>query len=272
MTRRVHGDGKLKHSFGWHPPIPRISKLPKFGDSGEIVVTVIPDTIDLRSLCPPVRDQSSQGCCTGFASASAITFQMMKQGLLTNPPDPNLVASPEFIYTVTRMDEGTFPNDDGASVADTVTTLVQTGAAPEKDMPYDPNVFNQNPSPTAYADALKNQTLHPGVIYGNDVALIDNALSNNYTVLIGISVYSSFESQNAMTTGVIPDPDVNIEELLGGHCIEIVGKQVQNGITVYTFKNSWGTSWGDKGYGYITENYLKNPNLSSDWHVIELMS
>ena len=279
MTHRIHGrdekGNNVKRGYGWHPPIPRLSSLPKFGDSGEIVVTVIPDVIDLRPQCSPIKDQGSQGSCTGFASSSAVESQMIKQGLIINPPNPSDIRSPAYIYAITRTNEGSFPADAGASVADTVTTITQEGSCPEDDMPYNQNIYNQMPTPTAYADGLKTKSIGAAVIYGNDVDLIDNALANGYTVLIGVSVYSSFESQSANQTGIIPIPDPTKESLLGGHCIEIVGKKpdpTNNAKRIYTFKNSWGTGWGDKGYGYFFEDYLKNPSLSDDWHVIKLMT
>ena len=42
---------------------------------------------------------------------------------------------------------------------------------------------------------------------------------------------------------------------LGGHAICVVayaGDKKQ-----FKFANSWGSSWGDKGFGYIAENDLK---------------
>lgn len=281
MTRRIHGrdekGNNVKKGYGWHPPIPRGFAVVNYKDVAP--VTVIPDTIDMRSQAPPIRDQGAQGSCTGFSSSSAVTFLLIKQGILTNPPNPNDVRSAEYIYSLTRKTEGTFPADVGASITDTVNTIIQQGSAPEADMPYDQNIYNQLPTPTAYADGLKTKALQYAVIYGNDVDLIDNALAQGYPVLFGITVYSSFESSQAVNqpTGFIPLPTKDVqgnytEPILGGHALWICGKFLVNGKRWYIVQNSWGLEWGDKGFCYISEDYLKDPRLSSDWHVLKVMS
>ena len=39
----------------------------------------LPQSVNLRSKCPPVYNQGQLGCCTGNAIAAAIEFDQMKQ-------------------------------------------------------------------------------------------------------------------------------------------------------------------------------------------------
>ena len=39
----------------------------------------------------------------------------------------------------------------------------------------------------------------------------------------------------------------------GGHCVAIVGYTADKRFIV---RNSWGTGWGDNGYGYASEAYI----------------
>ena len=39
----------------------------------------------------------------------------------------------------------------------------------------------------------------------------------------------------------------------GGHAISIVGYRTDGRFIV---RNSWGTSWGDKGFGYLQPDYI----------------
>jgi hypothetical protein len=86
------------------------------------------------------------------------------------------------------------------------------------------------------------------------------ALSLNKSILIGVLVYSSFQSAAALRTGNIPLPNPRRESLLGGHCICLTGYDS----TCFTFRNSWGTSVGVRGAFRIPFTYITNPNLSGD--------
>jgi C1A family cysteine protease len=99
----------------------------------------------------------------------------------------------------------------------------------------------------------------------NLVATIENALANNQPVLYAFLVYQSFESQATDTTGIVTLPKAG-EQILGGHEVCIVG---YNSTTQYfTIMNSWGTSWGDKGFCYFPYAYITNPAWSMQFCVI----
>lgn len=83
---------------------------------------------------------------------------------------------------------------------------------------------------------------------------IKSALQYYGPVVMGITIYDSIKK--AKKTGIIPDPAPK-EKIIGGHSICIVGYDDDK--KLFKFKNSWdATSWGDKGYGYISYDYIKN--------------
>jgi len=47
-------------------------------------------------------------------------------------------------------------------------------------------------------------------------------------------------------------------EVLGGHALVLVG--YNDSTSRFTFRNSWGASWGDAGYGTIPYAYLTSDN------------
>jgi C1A family cysteine protease len=57
-------------------------------------------------------------------------------------------------------------------------------------------------------------------------------------------------------------PQTN-EQMLGGHAVLAVG--YDDAKQRFTVQNSWGTSWGDKGFFYMPYEYLTNPNLADDF-------
>ena len=65
---------------------------------------------------------------------------------------------------------------------------------------------------------------------------------------------------------MVPLPDVNNEEALGGHAILVSGYDDKK--RVWIMRNSWGADWGDKGYFYLPYEYLLDSSLSSDlWNI-----
>src|SRR5205814_37325 len=57
------------------------------------------------------------------------------------------------------------------------------------------------------------------------------------------------------TDGIIPDLTGDPGNM--GHAILIVGYVPMNGRRYFIFRNSWGAEWGDSGYGYLSEDYLR---------------
>jgi C1A family cysteine protease len=84
-------------------------------------------------------------------------------------------------------------------------------------------------------------------------------LAAGFPFVFGIAVYESFEQA---TDGHISMPGRS-ERLLGGHALLCVGYDDRS--RKYTFRNSWGANWGEKGYGYLPYDYLHRRSLSSDF-------
>jgi C1A family cysteine protease len=53
---------------------------------------------------------------------------------------------------------------------------------------------------------------------------------------------------------------------MGGHAVLCVGYNDRK--QRWIMRNSWGKSWGDKGYFYLPYNYLLNNNLAGDLWVL----
>jgi C1A family cysteine protease len=82
-------------------------------------------------------------------------------------------------------------------------------------------------------------------------------------------IYSSFEGEDVAKTGMVPMPSKS-DQILGGHALLAIGYCDEK--QCFIVRNSWGSSWGDKGYCYIPYNYLVNSNLASDFWIITQMS
>jgi hypothetical protein len=96
-----------------------------------------------------------------------------------------------------------------------------------------------------------------------------NSLASGYAFVVGISIYDSFESQKVAKTGVVPMPNFKTENCLGGHAVLVVGYSDKE--QHWIVRNSWGSTWGDKGYFYLPYIYLLDAKLSSDlWNITRI--
>jgi len=210
---------------------------------------------------PQVWDQGNLGACTSFGLGAAVAYLLTKQGLKMFRPS-NL-----FIYWNERNIEGTVNQDSGAMIRDGVKVLNKLGAPNQFYWPYDISKFTQKPPQVAFQNALKTIVTEYLSVDNTNLAAIQAPLAQKLPVVIGISVYESFESDQVAKTGIVPMPKKN-EKLLGGHCVVLTG--YNNSTQRFNGRNSWSEQWGDKGNFTIPYNYILNPNLCDDAWVLEM--
>lgn len=205
---------------------------------------------------PPVYDQGQLGSCTGNAIAAAFEYEAIKQK--EKPATPSRL----FIYYNERVMEGTVDQDAGAAIRDGVKTVHNLGVPAETLWPYDINKFADKPPAEAYAEALN----HEAISYARCLpSHVRQALANKTPVIFGFTVYDGFEGAQVARTGVLHLPGPK-EQVVGGHAVLAVGyNDTTQSIIV---RNSWGTSWGQRGYFTMPYAYILNPGLASDFWTI----
>jgi C1A family cysteine protease len=218
--------------------------------------------VDLRAGMPAIYDQGQLGSCTANAISGAFEFEMLKQ------EEPDFMPSRLFIYYNERVIERTVDEDSGAQLRDGMKTVSNQGVCPESLWPYVLSQFATKPTPECYTEAKK----HVGITYmrvEQDVAQMRGCLAAGYPFIFGFTVYESFESDAVARTGNVPMPQGD-ERTLGGHAMVAVG--YDNPKKLITVRNSWGTSWGKKGYGTMPYAYFTNPDLAADFWTLRAVS
>jgi len=223
------------------------------------IVAKLPTLVDLRAYASPIDDQGQLGSCTGNAIAGAIDLIDKKT------QNKSLRVSRLFIYYQERVIEGDVSQDNGAYIHDGLSAVHTYGAPLETLWPYNINNFAVRPNTNAYNDAANRKVT--GYQQCANFSSVKSALAAGQPVVIGFTVYSSFESGTWWhTTGNMPYPNVAREQILGGHAVCLVG--YNDNTSRFIARNSWGTSWGDKGYFYMPYQVIQNTSMSSDFWTI----
>jgi C1A family cysteine protease len=217
-------------------------------------------TVDLRRYCTKVEDQGNLGSCTGNAIAGAIEFLNKKNNRVID-------ISRLFIYYYVRLIEGTVNYDSGAYIRDGIKACYKYGASSERLWPYNISKFRSKPSAAAINDGLQRKiTRYERITDQFDGSI--NALSNQYPVIMGFDVYSSFISVGR--TGIMTYPNKRTERLLGGHAVLLVGYDMNR--QAFIARNSWGTAWGLQGYFYMPFRVVQDTTMSDDFWIIKTVN
>lgn len=202
-----------------------------------------------------VKDQDGSGSCGGQAFGY--------YGMAIDPD--NEEKSAKFIYSQV------FVPPAGSAGRDLATLVCNKGMADENlcvsyDGGFPPSeAFMERKSDItkeAFADALIDTALS----YANVQINIDDiaqALRNNGGLVIGIT-----GKNNGTWTSKFPLPPVKVDSTCWNHWIYCGKAKIINGKKYIGFLNSWGTSVGEKGWQWITEDYIKYPFVWSAWTLV----
>lgn len=216
----------------------------------------LPSSVDLRKkVLLPIYDQGQLGSCTAQALAAAHLFAQKTTPKSGTPVMPSRLD----IYYREREIEGTTQQDSGAMIRDGIKVLASGGVCPESLWPYDVTKFAVKPPAIAVAQEKQHKLLTYARVQPTSLA-VKQAIAAGDPVVVGITVYASFESETTLSTGVIPLPQRG-EQVLGGHAVLLVG--YDDAKQTFILQNSWGTSVGDKGYFYLPYKYI-DIGLGSD--------
>lgn len=220
----------------------------------------IPHSVDLSPRMPPVGDQNPQFSCVAWATAYAAYSYTNNQSTNCNYLNTDCLFSPAFIYN--QINGGV---NRGTRYEDAFRIMINKGNAPLSAMPYIPNNVQHQPS----AQALQIATNFKIDSYwqlgekNEDIFLETKAyLAQGIPVIVSAKVDNYFKPKP-----FYPDPYVwnnwsgYVEQM--SHAILIVGYDDNTGR--FKFINSWGTNWGNQGYGYISYNMYRNGAISQAW-------
>jgi|ERR1044071_206240 C1A family cysteine protease len=259
-----------------------LAKKVKNGN-GSGALAAPPAAVDLRQWCSPIENQGSLGSCTANAAMGVVEyFERRSCG-------KHIDGSRRFVYKTTRNLIGV-QGDTGAWLRNAMGALTLCGVPDERYWPYTdahPD-FDVEPPQFVYAvadnfEALRyfaHDPLGTNVARKDVLASVKKYLGAGVPSMFGFFGYSSFDSGDAPGHVPLPTDDELAGDPAWGHAVVAVGyddkRKIKNTIDGKTttgallFRNSWGTSWGDKGYGWMPYNYLLEGIALDFWSLITM--
>ncbi len=228
---------------------------------GFVGAAPLPTTVDHRSdgTEGPVRDQQQVGACTGFSLSAAIDHAYARSAGSVVPVSVMHVWSR---YHDASMNEAVSDNKNHPLTAEAAWPYDENVACSWDCQdschdnlhvtcgPPDPVLIssaNSNPDVTVSSVTRLNTT--------TNLDAIKEALAKGQDVWFGMQIdtvsFSAVSGQDA----VVPDGTFRGGS---GHAMVLAGYNAQSNGTYYLIHNSWGQSWGDRGYAWIHETTLKN--------------
>jgi len=226
-----------------------------------------PIGVDLRPYFSPIEDQGQIGSCTANAAIGIIEYYQKKTF------GTHIDGSRLFTYKTTR-NLMKVKGDTGAYLRDAMKSLALFGVCPEEYLSYNVAKYDEEPTAFHYSlaqnyQALTYYRLDPvGTLPATILSNARKSLASGLPFMFGFVVYKSIYSAKG---GKIPFPTTN-DPTVGGHAIVAVGyddnMMIGNKKGAFIIRNSWGTSWGDSGYGYLPYEYFLTGLATDLWVMV----
>lgn len=288
MKRQIVLSDNRVVGTGWLPPLPDLRDYTEIHPKIETVIQkltladsfLLPDKVDLRQWCSEIQDQGKLGSCTAHAAAGIIEYFERRSF------SKDISASRLFIYKNAR-NLRKVTGDKGAYLRDTMAALVICGVPSESYWEYTDNDsdFDREPSSFIYAVADNYEALqyfcHDSLGTSQSSAEVLSSVKRYLVAgipsMFGFYGFSSFIQSDI--PGGIPYPGLD-EQAQWGHAIVAVGyddtikikniKYNQETTGALLIRNSWGSNWGDQGYGWLPYDYVLNKLANDFWSLISM--
>jgi hypothetical protein len=165
----------------------------------------------------------------------------------------------EFIHWAAKQRDGLPAPSEGSTLPAVAAALAEAGQPPEAVWPYDEArdqwALDYRPPAGACISAAARRLANGEALPPTAVAL-RNAVDRGRAVLLGVRLHRTWYEVGP--TGRIALPPAGARDF-GGHAVLVVGYE-EDAVII---RNSWGTDWGEDGYGYLPDAYVEEQGVAA---------
>ncbi len=271
--------GIIPPSTGRPTTAPANARRNKSGTS----IKPLPTRVDLRKWCPePVMQGNFDTCSVHVVAEMVEYFERRAFGTSARP-------SRRFLFRAAKYLSGTATGPaelQGIYIRQAIGALKLLGAPHEKYFPY-PDVtspgaadeLKADPSAFCYAlaanhkavtfyrldprDASGKLTIRPAQL----LHFMKQHLAAKIPMSLEFPLYADAVHES-LKTGFIPSPAPRTKSV-GSHSIVVVGYDDNKSGGALRILNSWGTTWGKKGFGWLPYDYVLKDKASDLWTLLK---
>jgi C1A family cysteine protease len=223
-----------------------------------------PASIDLREYFPHPGDQGSLNSSAAFAVLGLVGyFEARACGHV-------LDASRLFLYQM-ALRLLRVSGNAGVDLRTTFKGLVRFGAPPEAYWPYEVDRFRLDPTDAflfSYGQDFEGiRYLRLDASDGEkSLRVVKSYLAAGFVIAFGFSVPRSLTAEGDISFRP------QFDSILGGQSVLAVGyddgRRIASDTGAILVRSSWGTGWGENGYGWLPYSFVKNEFAADFWTAI----
>ena len=214
----------------------------------------LPQEVDLRKPWWTVNNQLNTGSCVGWATADGVLRYHLVQA---NRLGKNQLLSPRFVWMASKETDDlislpeTFIEGAGTNLKAAMDIVRKYGVVLDSELPFNINTLMYVGNENAFFASASTRKVANYFNLGRNLTQWKAWLANDGPILAGVFIDATWD--NAASTDGNLDT-FQKESVRGGHAVCIVGYTADR----FIIRNSWGTAWGDEGFGYASEAYIND--------------
>jgi C1A family cysteine protease len=183
-----------------------------------------------------------------------------------NRLDKNTLLSPRFVWMASKETDEfttrpeTFIEEAGTSLKAAMDIARKYGVVPDQLLPFKVQTLMYAGSENTFFATAATRKVASYFNLQKNLQQWKSWIATHGPILAGLSVDASWDNATN-NQGKIDTFQPNT--VRGGHAVCVVGYTSDR----FIIRNSWGTAWGDKGFGYASAQYINDAFFNESYGV-----